>query len=268
MRKVFLFAPVLAIFLLSHLVYAGLDLKKLPPQDIQQVKVILKKLTPAIKHKESKAELATLSFQDLYAPLNSKEQDFVKQFLKVKPTKHGIKTNWRGIAEGTKDLVIISGQKIRKNGKEETIPPQFVPKKPFETYEKMMAAMKTDLGKRLYIESGYRSSAYQLYLFMFYLKNHDYSIIETAKWNAFPGYSEHGDPHRQALDFINEEGINGEDNPENFARLPEFSWLEKNARRFGYVLSYPRDAGEGIGFEPWHWHYDEKLDKSARQLKN
>ena len=40
------------------------------------------------------------------------------------------------------------------------------------------------------------------------LKNHSYSIRETAKFVALPGYSEHGDPNHQAIDFINENGVN------------------------------------------------------------
>ncbi|HBG26392.1 MAG TPA: hypothetical protein DDX75_04795 [Phycisphaerales bacterium] len=65
-------------------------------------------------------------------------------------------------------------------------------------------------------------------------------------------------PRRQALDFINENGINGDGCPEQFEALPEFAWLIKNADRFGFILSYPEDAKEGITYEPWHWRIKEK----------
>ena len=123
--------------------------------------------------------------------------------------------------------------------------------------------MQKDIGKRLYVESGYRSSAYQLYLFVSYLKNHSYSIKETAKFVALPGYSEHGDPQHQAIDFINENGIN-QDRPKEFENLPEYQWLLANAGKFGFVLSYPRNSKEGITFEPWHWRYDEKTVRSVK----
>ncbi len=241
---------------------AELNLKRLPDQDIKMVQTLLTKLIPMIQDREKKKNLATLSFKELEAPLAKNERQFIRQFLKVDPKKHGIKTTWRGYAEGTKDLVVVDDQKITKDGKVQWITPQFVPKNVYAAYQSMMKAMEKDLGTKLRIESAYRSSAYQLYLFLHYLQNHDYSIFETAKWNAFPGYSEHGDPKHQALDFMNEKGINGEDNPEEFAVLPEYKWLLKNARRFGFVLSYPKSSDVGIAYEPWHWRYEGDAAKS------
>jgi D-alanyl-D-alanine carboxypeptidase len=91
---------------------------------------------------------------------------------------------------------------------------------------------------------------------VFYLSNHEYSIKETAKFVALPGYSEHGAPKFQAIDFINAEGINGEDNPQEFEDLAENKWLLEHAGEFGFVLSYPKDAPGGITWEPWHWRYE------------
>ncbi|MFH0986313.1 MAG: D-alanyl-D-alanine carboxypeptidase family protein [Candidatus Omnitrophota bacterium] len=150
----------------------------------------------------------------------------------------------------------MNGQKIYVSGKERILPPQFLPPEVFKTYQFMMSSMENETGKRLFVESGYRSSAYQLYLFIYYLSNHDYSIRETAKWVALPGYSEHGAPDHQALDFINGDGINGENNAAEFEALTEYRWLLKNAGKFGFVLSYPKDAGVGITYEPWHWRYN------------
>ena len=46
----------------------------------------------------------------------------------------------------------------------------------------MMASMKHDIGKRLYIDSGYRSPGYQAYLFIKYLiTEHNYSLLESAQ---------------------------------------------------------------------------------------
>ncbi len=211
-----------------------------------------------IKEKEAKAELATLSFDELYAPVDDQERIFLKQFQTLDPLKAGIKTKWQGLADGKTELVKLEKQSIKKDGKPTPLPPQFVPKDVYEAYLKMMKSMKKDLGKQLLIESGYRSSAYQLYLFISYLQNHSYSVLETAQWNALPGYSEHGNPKNQALDFINENGINGEDNPADFESLPEYQWLVKNASKYNFVLSFPRSSPEGIAFEPWHWRYQKE----------
>lgn len=133
---------------------------------------------------------------------------------------------------------------------------QVLPEDVAEAYERMMQAMERDLGTRLEVESGYRAPAYQLYLFMFYLPTHEHSICETNRHVALPGYSEHGNPKRQAIDFITADGVNGEEHPEEFEARPEYAWLQAHAAEFGFYLSYPRDNPHNTAFEPWHWHYE------------
>jgi len=240
---------------------AELALDRLPEKQITQVKKILETLLPMIKEREAAETLATLSFEELYTPLSEEDRVFAREFQQFDPVKAGIETKWQGIADGRIKLKAVQNQTIQKAGKPFVIPTQYVPPRVFRAYSRMMGGMQKDLGKRLYIESAYRSSAYQLYLFLFYLQNHDYSVRETAHWNAFPGYSEHGNPKRQALDFINEEAVNGEDDPESFAVLPEYTWLLTHAPSYGFELSFPKTDAEGIGFEPWHWRY---VGKKAR----
>ena len=246
--------------------YAELDLEKLPEAQIVAAEKIIQKLDPLIQQKNKEKNLAKMTFEEMYALLDKEEVGFLKEFLAIDPAKSKIHTHWQGLAYGNEELVTVENQVIKKkDGSESTLPPQFVPPAAFKDYEKMMADMKKDLGKRLYIESGYRSSAYQLYLFIFYLKNHHYSIRETAIWNALPGYSEHGNPSKQALDLMNEEGINGENDPESFAVLPEYAWLLKNAEKYSFYLSYPKINSAGIGFEPWHWRYEIKPSQEIPQ---
>ncbi len=236
----------------------NLNLDRLSDPDIKMVQTLLAKLEPLIQERQKKHNLATLTFPELYASLDRREKQFLKSFQNLKPGPLNVKIPYRGMATGKEELVLVQGQMIKEKGKVKELPPQFVPKDVYEAYTAMMGAMQKDLGKRLYIESGYRSSAYQLYLLVYYLKNHKYSIRETAKFVALPGYSEHGSPQHQALDFINRDGINGEDNPKEFEDLPEFKWLVKNAGRFGFVLSYPKGSKEGITYEPWHWRYEKE----------
>jgi LAS superfamily LD-carboxypeptidase LdcB len=233
-----------------------LIVERLTPEHIAKVQALVAKLEPFIKKKDAKGELPSLTFKKLESPLNSKEKRFLHLFRDLKPMEAGVTIPFHGFSQGEKDLVRVNGQKIRVQGKEKEIPPQFLSPPVYQAFQFMMSAMENDTGKRLFVESGYRSSAHQLYLFVYYLGNHDYSVRETAKWVALPGYSEHGDPQHLAIDFINSEGINGEKNVTEFEALPEYQWLLKNATKFGFVLSYPKNAGPGITFEPWHWRYD------------
>jgi LAS superfamily LD-carboxypeptidase LdcB len=238
-----------------------INLQQLSPEHEARVQSILQKLDPLIEAKRQSGDMSRLSFQELYSLLDQTEQEFLRFFQTFDPIRAGIKTQWQGLSEGVPDLVRLDNQKILRQGKEEIIAPQYVPAPAHAAYERMMQAMERDLGKRLYVDSAYRSSAYQLYLFLFYLGNHEYSILETARWNAFPGYSEHGNPQNQALDFINAEGVTGEENPEDFEKLPEYQWLTQHAHEHGFVLSFPKNAGVGIAFEPWHWRFENRHGK-------
>lgn len=251
-------------FLSAGIAFAGLNLDRLSTADVNQVKDILAALEPLINERNENNSLASLRFDDIYSPLTESQKKFLKQFEILDANALSVKIPFLGIAQGNEEFVIITGQQIKVDGKPYVIPPQFLPKDVNQSYTRMMDAMQKDIGKRLYIESGYRSSAYQLYLFVFFLKNHDYSIRETVKYVALPGYSEHGCPRRQALDFINEDGINGDGCPEKFEVLFEYAWLMKNAQRFNFILSYPKDASEGITYEPWHWRVKEKDSAAAK----
>jgi LAS superfamily LD-carboxypeptidase LdcB len=232
----------------------NIDVVKLSMSDRAMVERVLGKLAPLIAERRQKSNLATLTSDELYAPLDAEEQTFLKHFAAIDPNQLEITIPYQGIPQKAPELVVIRGQimKIAEN-KTQTVPPQFLPKDVYEAYQAMAGAMKKDIGKTLYVESGYRSSAYQLYLFIFYLKNHEYSIRQTAKSVAWPGYSEHGWPQRQAMDFVNEQGIDGQDNPKLFEALEEYRWLLLHAGQYGFELSYPKESK--MAFEPWHWRY-------------
>ncbi len=218
----------------------------LPKGDRQQVDRILTHWATWVPARQRNGTAPLMSFEDLYQGLENQEKNFLERIRFLE--KDGI------FPAEDLSLKKIEGQKILKKGKPEELAAQYLPPEVYEAYEKMMAAMKKETGKRLYVDSGYRSPAYQLYTFLFYLPKHHYSLEEGRQWVALPGHSEHGDPDRQAIDFINEEGENGEDAAERFEALPEYAWLRKNAVTFGFELSYPRGT-KGTAFEPWHWRY-------------
>ena len=41
-----------------------------------------------------------------------------------------------------------------------------------------------------------------------------------------------------------------------FEKTRAFHWLKKNAARFGYELSFPRNNRRGVNYEPWHWRFN------------
>ncbi|MFA6600985.1 MAG: D-alanyl-D-alanine carboxypeptidase family protein [Candidatus Omnitrophota bacterium] len=232
------------------------DSEKLSEEDIAVVDSLLSKKAALIKLKEADGTLPLLSFAELNEGLDKKEKKFLKEIQKFKPRDLGVKTPFQGLSPDKPQLAKIQGQFYEKEGSRIVIAPQYVSDKVQKDYERMMRHMDRDIGKKLLIESGFRSSAYQLYSFVFYLRQHQYSLRETASLNALPGYSEHGNPRHQAVDFVNQEGVNGDGNPEAFTRLPEYQWLRKKAFAYGFFLSYPPNNSLGLSFEPWHWKYE------------
>lgn len=230
-----------------------INVAKLSEQDRAMVVRALVKLDPVVAERRSKGDIATLTFKDLYAPLDNAERAFLRRFEKLDTHPLNLTISYQGIPQTPPQLVAIQGQIMNTPKGRQEIPTQFLPKAAYDAYLSMSAAMKKDLGKTVYVESGYRSAGYQLYLFLFYLQNHSYSIRETARFVAWPGYSEHGWPEHQAIDFVNEQGIDGQNNPAEFEALEEYQWLLKNAARYGFELSYPKNSK--MAFEPWHWRF-------------
>ena len=170
MRKIFFSCLLLLLWVAPA--YA-LDLDGLSKDDVEMARQIISKLEPVIQQRDADESLSSLKFEDLDVPLTKKERKFLKQFRHLDRKKTGIRIPWRGLSTGEKGLIAIKGQKVkdkvkvRKEGKLETVtvyrplPPQFLPLTVYQKYFAMMAAMSKDIGKRLYVESAYRSSAFQ-----------------------------------------------------------------------------------------------------------
>lgn len=214
------------------------------------------RLEPVIVPKKLEGTAVTLTWDELYGPLTRDQRTFLDEFRALKAKDLGATSHFFGEPARAPELVPVGPQTIVKDGQPKPLDPQYLPRPAHEAYLRMMDAMEQDLGTRLLVESGYRSPAYQLYLFLFYLPKHGHSVKETNRFVALPGHSEHGNPDRQAIDFITPGGINGEDVPEEFEALPEYAWLQRRAGEFGFHLSYPRGNALNTAFEPWHWHYN------------
>jgi D-alanyl-D-alanine carboxypeptidase len=118
-------------------------------------------------------------------------------------------------------------------------------------FEAMLGAAAQD-GIRLVPLSGFRSHAEQEVIF-FNLKAERGQDLETrAEVSAPPGYSEHhtgyaidvGDPAQPSTHL-----------EEEFGDTAAYQWMETNAVRFGFELSFPPDNFQGVTFEPWHWRF-------------
>ena len=78
--------------------------------------------------------------------------------------------------------------------------------------------------------------------------------IETIlTLSAPPGYSEH---HTGRAIDINTPGCIATEEP--FEHTDAFRWLQANAGRFGFHLSYPRENSWGFIYEPWHWCFHKE----------
>ncbi len=201
-----------------------------------------------------------VDYDYLLGLLNPIEKMVVQRIFAINPRELGFKGPFHSLVK-PHNLVKIAPRTYKLNGQEKSTGIQYCPEASYGDYLIMMAQMRGDLGRELFIDSGYRSPGLQAYNFLGYLaKNHDYSLRRTARLNALPGYSEHNAPVNNAVDFVNADGINGDNpgqTPEDFERLPEYQWLLEHAHGFNFHLSYPRDNQLGISFEPWHWHWEK-----------
>ena len=113
-------------------------------------------------------------------------------------------------------------------------------------WKKMRKAAARD-GVTLIPLSGFRSIARQTRLIRTKLAT-GRPLDDILRYVAAPGYSEHHTG--RAIDIGDPEDTSVE---ESFARTRASRWLQRRAREFGFVMTYPRGNRHGIGYEPWHW---------------
>ncbi len=102
-------------------------------------------------------------------------------------------------------------------------------------------------GVKLWVVSSYRSFNEQAYL------KGSYTVSYGSGANTFSadqGYSEH--QLGTTLDFTTE-GIGG-GLVTSFEDTPAFVWLQENAHKYGFTLSYPKNNAYYM-YEPWHWRF-------------
>ena len=134
-----------------------------------------------------------------------------------------------------------------------------------DTYKALVAmrnAASAD-GINLVLLSGFRSIDLQRQIFYGRKSVRNQIAIERAKVSAPPGYSEHSTGY--AID-LGDAGMRHTDFEEEFESTPAFKWLQKNAARYHFVLSFPKGNPHKISYEPWHWRYEGTVD-ALRQFE-
>jgi LAS superfamily LD-carboxypeptidase LdcB len=216
--------------------------------DQKTIVSILRTLGPLIKDQQTTGRAPLLAWSELIQPLDHKQRNIIQHLRRYSDAGDDDNDPTRS------PLVRLDNQSIFKNGLTKVIPPQYVTQAVYDAYTRMNQSMQNDLNTTLKIESGYRSPAYQLYLFLSHLPRYRFNMAATKRHVALPGQSEHGSLRNPAIDFINAAGINGEDNPRNFRLLSEYRWMSLNAHHYGFELSFP-EATTVSAFEPWHWRH-------------
>ena len=118
--------------------------------------------------------------------------------------------------------------------------------------------------------SGFRTVQQQEYLFFEIKRQRNQDTRKRAEVSAPPRYSEHHTGY--AID-IGDGKVPATNLSENFEQTPAFRWLENNAAKYSFELSFPRNNIQGISYEPWHWRYVGDTDSlktfyEAQQLQN
>ncbi|RJQ35237.1 D-alanyl-D-alanine carboxypeptidase family protein [Candidatus Parcubacteria bacterium] len=102
-------------------------------------------------------------------------------------------------------------------------------------------------GIEIYVASAYRSFGEQGALKGQYSMT--YGEGSAGQFSADQGYSEH--QLGTTLDFTTT-GLGG--GLAGFGNTPAFEWLQENAYKYGFILSYP-EGNQYYMYEPWHWRF-------------
>lgn len=120
-----------------------------------------------------------------------------------------------------------------------------------DKYRQMVAAARRD-GINLNLISAFRSVEEQQYLFFEVKEQRGQNTAKRAEVSAPPNHSEHHTGY--AID-IGDGNVPATNLSENFENTAAFRWLDNNAARYSFELSFPRNNGQGIAYEPWHWRF-------------
>ena len=107
--------------------------------------------------------------------------------------------------------------------------------------------------------SSYRSYDYQVDLYNNYVESDGKEAADT--YSARAGYSEH--QTGLAVDVYN-----GVVPYTSFEETKEFTWMQENAYKYGFILRFPKDKTNITGYQYESWHYRYVGKKVAKEIYN
>ncbi|BAY99055.1 peptidase M15B and M15C, D,D-carboxypeptidase VanY/endolysin [Tolypothrix tenuis PCC 7101] len=120
-----------------------------------------------------------------------------------------------------------------------------------EKFQEMKQAARS-AGVILVPISGFRSVKEQEQLFFGVGAQRNQTPAERAALSAPPGHSEH---HTGYAVDVGDGAVPATNLQANFDNTKAYQWLEANAARFGFEMSFPKDNAQGVSYEPWHWRF-------------
>ncbi len=123
-----------------------------------------------------------------------------------------------------------------------------------------MATAANAAGAPIAVQSAYRSYATQVSTFNYWTR--EYGSDAALLGSARPGHSEH--QLGVAMDFRSA-GVAAAW-VSDWAMTPAGAWMAANAWRYGFVMSYPKDASPTktcYRYEPWHYRYVGRDEAAA-----
>jgi zinc D-Ala-D-Ala carboxypeptidase len=120
-----------------------------------------------------------------------------------------------------------------------------------QKFQEMRTAAQAD-GVNLIVISAFRDLKTQEQLFFGVKEQRSQAATKRAEVSAPPGYSEHHTGYAMDLGDGDAPGTNLET---DFAKTAAFRWLEQNALKYSFEMSFPPDNKQGVSYEPWHWRF-------------
>jgi D-alanyl-D-alanine carboxypeptidase len=120
-----------------------------------------------------------------------------------------------------------------------------------EKFRQMEADARAQ-GVILAVISGFRSTDTQDSLFFDVKEQRVQDAAKRAEVSAPPGYSEHHTGY--AID-LGDANVPATHLSTEFENTAAFKWLEQNAAKYSFELSFPPNNPQGISYEPWHWRF-------------
>ena len=135
-----------------------------------------------------------------------------------------------------------------------------------EKFKQMQSAARAE-GIILVPISAFRDHQSQEQLFFSVKEQRGQDATKRAEVSAPPGYSEHHTGYAIDIGDANAPATNLEI---DFANTAAFRWLEQNALKYSFELSFPPDNEQGVSYEPWHWRFvgDRHSLETFYQVRN